>query len=201
MQLKYTPKIQRAIKFSIKTHEVYQKQKRKGKDISYITHPLTVGLILSLVGASEEVIVAGILHDTVEDSVEEKKVDEKMLTERFCEHVAQIVMSVTEKDRNLPWEVRKREAVEHIADFSHESLLVKSADVLSNANELIDDYRKSGEQVFDRFGAPKEKVLAHNLRTIDAISARWQENPLREDLLAVSKNLRAISDDVAAGNR
>jgi len=40
-------KIQKAIKFAVKTHEVYQKQARKGKDVSYITHPLTVGLILS----------------------------------------------------------------------------------------------------------------------------------------------------------
>jgi (p)ppGpp synthase/HD superfamily hydrolase len=39
-------KIQKAIKFAVKTHEVYQKQTRKGKDVSYITHPLTVGLIL-----------------------------------------------------------------------------------------------------------------------------------------------------------
>ena len=43
----YSYKISRAIRFSTKTHEVYQKQKRKGKDIPYITHPLTVGLILS----------------------------------------------------------------------------------------------------------------------------------------------------------
>jgi len=34
--MKFTPKIQKAIKFFIKTHEVYQKQKRKGKDIAYI---------------------------------------------------------------------------------------------------------------------------------------------------------------------
>ncbi|MBF8280961.1 MAG: HD protein [Candidatus Magasanikbacteria bacterium] len=50
----YTTLIKDAIKFSIKTHEVYQKQKRKGKDIPYITHPLTVGLILSAAGANEE---------------------------------------------------------------------------------------------------------------------------------------------------
>ncbi len=36
--------IQKAIKFAIKTHEVYQKQTRKGRGVSCITHPLTVGL-------------------------------------------------------------------------------------------------------------------------------------------------------------
>ncbi len=68
----YTQKIQHAIRFAIKTHEGYQKQKRKGKDVPYITHPLTVGLILAKAGANEDVIIAGILHDTIEDSIEEK---------------------------------------------------------------------------------------------------------------------------------
>jgi len=52
----------------LKGGEVYQKQKRKGKDIPYITHPLTVGIILSQIGASEDVVCAGELpgaHETV----------------------------------------------------------------------------------------------------------------------------------------
>ena len=72
-------KIQKAIKFATKTHEVYEKQKRKGKDIAYIIHPLTVGLILSSVGADEDLVCAGILHDTIEDSIPAKKVDFDML--------------------------------------------------------------------------------------------------------------------------
>ena len=47
----YTKKIQEAIHFSIAVHEEPVKQKRKGKDVPYVTHPLTVGLILSLAGA------------------------------------------------------------------------------------------------------------------------------------------------------
>jgi len=96
----YTSKIQKAIKFSIKTHEVYQKQKRKGKDIPYIVHPLTVGIILASVKASEDVVIAGILHDTIEDSIPEKKVTKKMLIERFGKKVADLVESVTEKIKN-----------------------------------------------------------------------------------------------------
>jgi (p)ppGpp synthase/HD superfamily hydrolase len=48
----FTPRMQKAVRFATKTHEVYQKQKRKGKDIPYITHPLTIGLILSRAGAA-----------------------------------------------------------------------------------------------------------------------------------------------------
>ena len=135
----YNYKISRAIRFSIKTHEVYQKQKRKGKDIPYIIHPLTVGLILSHAGADENTVVAGILHDTIEDSVPEKKVSQEMLEKRFEKEVAELVVSVSEIHKDIPWDDRKREILERIKTFSHNSLLVKSADIISNTTELIEE--------------------------------------------------------------
>ncbi len=192
MSWKYTIKIQRAIKFSIKTHDVYQKQKRKGKGTAYISHPLTVGLILSLAGARENLIVAGILHDTIEDSVTEKKVSAEMIAERFGAEVSELVMSVTETDKSMSWEERKKEALEHIRDFSHDSLLLKSADVLSNTSELIDDYMRNGEQIFEIFKAAKERVLKNYLETIGTILAQWPDNPLCNDLKAVAVELHRI---------
>jgi len=120
-----THNIRRAIKFSIKTHEVYQKQKRKGKDVAFITHPLSVGLILSLAGADKNEIIAGILHDTIDDSIPEKKVTKEMLAERFGEKTANLVQSVTELDKSVPWDIRKREMIESIGSYSRSSLLVK----------------------------------------------------------------------------
>ena len=131
----YTEKIEEAIRFSIQTHELDEKQKRKGKDIPYITHPLTVGLILSLAGASEDVVIAGILHDTIEDSV----VTKEMIALQFGENVMQLVLSVTEQDKSKSWEVRKAEALEHIKTFSHDSLLLKSGDIISNTREILAD--------------------------------------------------------------
>ena len=110
----YTPKIKAAVRFAVKTHDVYQKQKRKGKDVAYIEHPLNVALILAMAGASEDLIVAGILHDTIEDSVPAKKVTKEMLTERFGRNAAELVNGVTEQDKSLPWEIRKERAFEHI---------------------------------------------------------------------------------------
>ncbi|MDO8648577.1 MAG: HD domain-containing protein, partial [Candidatus Peregrinibacteria bacterium] len=185
----YTAKFRRAIKFAIKTHEVYQKQTRKGKNVAYITHPLTVGIILANIQASEDVVVAGILHDTIEDSVAEKKVTKEMLTERFGEEVARLVLSVTELNKELPWEERKQEALNHIRHFDHDSLLVKSADVISNVSELVDDYNKDGEQVFLRFNAPKEKIIGHQLKAINTILEMWDQNPLAGDLSTLAKDL------------
>ena len=193
--MKYTLKIQKAIKFAAKTHQVYQNQKRKGKEIPYITHPLTVGLILSLAGASEDVIVAGILHDTIEDSPQHKKVSKEFLGERFGAHVADLVDSVTEQDKSLSYHERKSQALEHIHTFSPDSVLLKSADVLSNTSEIIDDYAREGEAVFERFSASRETTLSHYTKVITALLERWKDNPLAEDLERVALDLAALREN------
>ncbi len=188
----YTPKIQHAIRFAIKTHESDQKQKRKGKDVPYIVHPLTVGLILATAGASEDIIVAGILHDTIEDSIKEKKVTEEMLTERFGENVYKLVRSVTEDDKISSWDERKALAQEHIKTFSNDSVFLKSADLLSNTREILDDFKKDGNKMFDRFAAPKEKVLRVYINAMEAILKKWPENPLALDLQDSLENIKII---------
>lgn len=187
-------KIQKAIKFATKTHEIYQKQKRKGKDVAYITHPLTVGIILAIAGANEDVICAGILHDTIEDSIEERKVDLKMIEDFFGENIAKLVLVLTEEDKSLPWEERKRIAKEHIKDFSNDAILVKSADIIANTRELIEDYKKDGGEIFVRFNAPKEKIIKNYLETIEALIKKWPESPLIEELNFISKELYRIDN-------
>ena len=188
----YTTNIEKAIKFAIKTHEVYQKQKWKGKNIPYVTHPLTVGLILARAGASEEVVIAGILHDTMEDSIPEKKVTQEMLSKRFGKKVAILVASVSEMDKSLSWEERKKEALAHMRTFSRDSLLVKSVDIISNASNLLEDVKREGENVFTRFNAPKEKIIKHYLEAISAILGKWGENPFRDDLYYIAGNARML---------
>lgn len=188
----YTKKIKDAIKFATKTHEVYQKQTRKGKDIPYITHPLAVGLTLARAGANEDVIVAGILHDTIEDSISEKKVTYEMLAERFGQNVADLVLSVTEQNKELPWEERKEKALEHIKDFSHDSLLVKSADVITNGSELLEDYGKDGDQVFKRFNASKNEIITNLLLVTKRLSEGWPESALIEDITDIQTRLIKI---------
>ncbi len=173
----YTPKIQKAIDFAI---EVHKNQKRKGKDIPYIVHPLGVGLILAKAGAGDDVIVAGILHDTIEDS--HGKVQRQDIEREFGEHVAQLVNDVTEQDKSLPWEERKRIALEHVAKMNKDSLLVKSGDILHNMTDLIQDLEREGDSVFERFNAPKEKQFKRYINLVNALEIAWPENPLLPEL-------------------
>jgi (p)ppGpp synthase/HD superfamily hydrolase len=186
-------RLHRAIHFAIKTHEIYQKQKRKGKNVSYVTHPLTAGILLGRVGANEDVIIAGILHDTIEDCCQAKPVDCAMLSNRFGENVAKLVMSVTEKNHaNASWQKRKSEALRHISSFSHDELLVKSADVISNMGETLDDYARHGNKIFDRFHATRQEFLAHYIKVITKILKCWARNPFAKDLKFLLSELQKI---------
>ena len=191
----YSPNIQKAIQFAIKTHEIYQKQTRKGKDIPYITHPLTVGLILARAGASEDIIIAGLLHDTVEDSHKDHKVTPAMLDERFGLAVGALVASVTEPNKDLPWKERKQEALEHIKTMDVSSLLVKSDDVISNVSEILADYKSEGEAVFERFNAPKADLIANYRAVAKALLNGLSEfnSPFNDDLRAIDDELKQMA--------
>jgi (p)ppGpp synthase/HD superfamily hydrolase len=188
--------IQNAIKFALKTHEILQKQKRKGKDIPYVVHPLIVGLLLARAGCSDDVIAAGILHDTIEDSNPKKPVTKKLIEEKFNKRIATLVSNVTE-DMLLPWEARKRHSIESIAALDRDSQLIKSADVLANTSELIHDINKYGEEVFARFARGKKPVLEHYITVIDALKKASVDlpskhpNPFRKELLQNAKKLKS----------
>lgn len=68
-------------------------------------------------------------------------------------------MDPTEQKKELPWEERKSEATRKIRTFSHDALLVKSADLISNASNILEDCENDGESVFDRFNAPAAELI------------------------------------------
>ncbi|MEK7202623.1 MAG: HD domain-containing protein [Patescibacteria group bacterium] len=181
----YPPAIQKAIEVAIVAHDG---QTRKGKNVPYITHLLSVGLILARTGATEDIIVAGILHDVLEDT----ELTEDYLVKEFGKEVARIVNDVTEQDKSLPWEERKRLALEHISSMLPDSLLVKSADVLHNMSEQIQDYQREGEKTFLRFNQPKEQQLLRYQRLIAKLAEAWVDNPLLPDL---QENLVTINKE------
>jgi len=134
-----------AVNFAASVHRT---QKRKGSDVPYITHPLAVSLILSRVSKDDNVIIAGILHDTIEDCEPYGSITKNLIEKKFNPEIAAIVDDLTEQDKTLPWAIRKLAAFTHIKSMSHESLLVKSADVLHNLLSLNDDIETLGDKHF-----------------------------------------------------
>ena len=121
-----------AIEVAVKAH---QNQVRKGTDIPYITHPLAVGIILAKAGCSDEVIIAGILHDTVEDT----SITLDDLRDTFGEKVSMIVKCASEPDKSLKWEERKSHTQDFLKGAPREVKFVALADKLNNIRAIASD--------------------------------------------------------------
>jgi (p)ppGpp synthase/HD superfamily hydrolase len=136
--------VDRAIELAAIAH---RQQVRKGTDIPYITHPCAVGMMLARAGCSEEVIAAGILHDTVEDTW----VTLDYIREQFGERVASIVEGCSEPNKTAPWEERKQHTLQYLSSAPWEVRVVACADKLHNLRSIARDYLQSGPHVWDRF--------------------------------------------------
>ncbi len=157
--------VKKALKLAVTAHEG---QKRKGTDTPYIVHPVEVGLILIGSGASEEMVAAGILHDTLEDT----EVDEKTIRKEFGEKVLGYVIGaseVLENRENSPWKERKDHTVRFLADAKIEIKMISCADKLSNIRSMGRDNPKRKESFWDRFNAGYE-------------DQKWYYNSLVESL-------------------
>ena len=105
----FTGRIERAIALAIRAHEA---QVRKGDgQLPYVVHPVTVALILSRYTGDEDTIIAGLLHDTLEDTL----VTADEIAREFGEKVRDTVLDVTEPDLpGLSWETRKARYLRHL---------------------------------------------------------------------------------------
>lgn len=180
--LKLTSRIERAICTANLLHSG-QLRKNPHAHIPYISHPLCVAERLALHTEKETVLCAGLLHDTLEDTeyTKEQMIDD-FGEKNHDEEIYEIVNDVTEQDKSLPWNVRKQEAIAHIAYMKEESLLVKTADVIENLTQQMEGYQRDGEEFFNRFHAGKADQLAMRKAMVAALSHRWPENPMIADL-------------------
>ena len=140
----------KAIEFAAKAHHG---QYRRGTKMPYIVHPLGVARILIENGCSEEVVAAGVLHDTVEDT----PVSLEDIRKTFGEKVARIVECVSEQDKSDTWENRKQRTIECVKSAPLDILLVECADKLDNIRSIGEDHRKHGDLIWRRFNRPREK--------------------------------------------
>lgn len=139
---------EKALKFAEKAHEG---QTRKGTDLPYVSHPIAVASWLFLADSSPEVVIVGLLHDTIEDTDATYEDIEK----EFGKKTADLVVGVSEADKNDTWFNRKSALVDTIETVAIETVLVKTADNLHNLSSVRDELLERGEAVWDKFNAPK----------------------------------------------
>ncbi len=113
----------------------HSSQRRKGAgDIPYINHPIEVVKLLSetLEYIDYELLIAALLHDTVEDT--DTTVEE--LIQLFGKEITSIVMEVTD-DMSLPKHARRKLQIEHAATLSEKAKMIKIADKACNIIDII----------------------------------------------------------------
>lgn len=127
---------------------------RKGTNIPYVDHVIAVGEILEGAGFSPDTVVAGILHDVVEDT----NYTIKDIEERFGKKIAKIVDGVTENKSLSPWKVRKENYIAKLTapETPVESVAVSAADKIHNLTDTYEMWLSMGDDVFNRFNADKE---------------------------------------------
>lgn len=168
--------------------ELHRGQTRKGTKVPYAVHPLDVLSILlkeSDGHLPEHVLVAGILHDVLEETSYTREELERDFGSRVCA----LVVAATEP-QNTPdagrerqretWQERKRHTVDLIRRTSDRDLLmVLLADKLANARDMHIDRSATGNdpRFWDRFNAPRDEVAWYYRELVAAFrSAGMEEN-------------------------
>ncbi len=174
-------KLDYAILFATKAHDG---QRRKTDNVDMIFHPFTVGMMLKSYGMSDDCVIAGILHDVVEDT----KYTIEDIKNIFGENVSKIVKEVTE-NKSLSWEERKKESIEKMKSASLEGKMVACADKINNLETLYDLYKEKGEKVWEAFNRPYEKQKWYYTEMYNAITENAEYNELFERYNKILKNI------------
>ncbi len=138
----------KALNFAARAH---QGQYRKGTDIPYIVHPVGVAMLLLEINAPDEVIVAGLLHDVIEDT----DATLARLEAEFGPEIARLIAAASEPDRSAAWEDRKQHTVDYLRRAPLPVKLIACADKLHNIRTLSRDYATLGDAVWGRFNRGK----------------------------------------------
>lgn len=140
--------LHKAIRFAEKAH---RGQKRKGSEVDYIVHPMEVFQILTSMKGSYELLIAGLLHDTVEDC-DVTLVD---IYRIFGDRVGYLVGQCSE-DKEKSWKERKQHTIDLLKTADRDTKMLILADKVANLRCIMADRAEVGEKVWDRFCQPKE---------------------------------------------
>jgi (p)ppGpp synthase/HD superfamily hydrolase len=177
----------------------HHNQVRKGGDIPYIGHLLTVAGLVINDGGSETQAIAALLHDAVEDAGGPPTLDE--ITKNFGDDVARIVAecSDTDEEPKPPWRERKQNYINHLADVGNDTILVSVADKLDNARSMLRDYHEHGPKLWERFTVkdPRDHLWYYG-ELLKAYRARRCTSWMVDELDRVVKELKRL---VEGGDR
>lgn len=162
----YSDRINHAFAFAAKHHD---RQVRKGTRLPYLTHPANVALILTRYGRDDETIIAGILHDVIEDCVREgwtREMLEERIAAKFGADVLETVLAVTKRrsdDDGMEFsrDEARADYLARLGAASEAARWVCAADKVHNAGSILADLRRTidADTVWGRFSGGRDGTL------------------------------------------
>lgn len=184
MESTTTPKLgdefAEALNYAAKLHAT---QTRKGGDIPYFGHLMSVSALVIEAGGSQTQAIAGLLHDAVEDQGGKPTLDE--IESRFGSAVARIVSECSDTDEvpKPPWRDRKERYIAHLRGASDDAVLVSLADKVDNARAILRDLRLHGDYLWQRFNVkdPQQHLWYYRslLEVFEERTHSWLVDELR----------------------
>ena len=189
-----TERLQKAIDTASRLHAG---QLRKGDgDLPYISHPFSVAWILGRHTADEDILVAALLHDVLEDVPGYGYED---LRNDFGEEAARIVRELTEdKDPNVEsdgratWQYRKETYLQMLIHDSEAALMVCAADKIHNLRSMSAAYAEQGESLWQQFNSPPEKKLWYYEEVLKVLQERLASEIVQELEMELERTKRVL---------
>ena len=196
----YSDVINHALAFAAKHHD---RQVRKGTKLPYLTHPANVAIILTRYGRDNDTVVAGILHDVIEDCTRDgytREMLEQRIGDKFGPTVLDTVLAVTYRRHDddgveLSGEDRKEDYLERLGTATEEARWVCAADKVHNASSIVADLRRTvdPETVWNRFGGGKSGTARWYRQVYDRLREVGFTAPIMTELDQASAELTDLA--------
>lgn len=190
------PRLQRAFRYAAEKHEG---QTRKQTAVPYLSHLMAVTSLVLEAGGDEDMAIAALLHDVVEDCGGMPRLRE--VRKLFGTRVAKIVEGCTDSfgDPKPEWIERKKDYLREVKHADSETRLVSASDKLHNVRTILADYRQNGEAIWKRFSGKKDGTLWYYRALSDEYRRRGANRITRELELAVEELERVVG--ISRGGR
>jgi (p)ppGpp synthase/HD superfamily hydrolase len=204
----YSDRINHALAFAAKHHD---QQVRKGTRLPYLTHPANVAIILTRYQRDDETIVAGILHDVIEDCVRDaysEEMLEQRIGDKFGNDVLDTVLGVTHRRVDddgveLSSDERRDDYLIRLEGASESARWVCAADKLHNASCILADLRRTidPQTIWSRFNGGREATVRWYRRVADRLREIGFGGEIMLELERVVSDLEAWSRSEIAAAR
>jgi len=177
-------RLQRAFRYAAEKHAG---QTRKQTAVPYLSHLMAVASLVLEAGGDEDMAIAALLHDVVEDCGGMPRLRE--IRKRFGARVARIVEGCTDSfgEPKPEWVERKKDYLREVEHADVETRLVSASDKLHNVRTILADYRQDGEAIWTRFSGKKEGTLWYYRALSDEYQRRSPNRITRELGIAVAE--------------